>query len=45
MGELGVVVVTQDLIEMTRGGPAGIDVGVRVVNRPPRDFGEEVASR
>ena len=45
MGELGVVVISQDLIEMARGRPARIDVGVRVVDRPARHLVEEFAGR
>ena len=45
MDELGVIVVTQDLIEMTRSGPVRIDVRVRIINRPARNLGKNFVGR
>ena len=45
VGELGIVVISQDLIEMARGGPVRVDVRVRVVDRPARHLVEELAGR
>ena len=39
--ELGVIVVAENLVEMARGRPVGVDMGVRVINRPSRDLVEE----
>ena len=43
VGQLGIVVIPEDLLEMARGRPVGVDVGVRVEDRPPRHLGEELA--
>ena len=43
VGQLGIVVITEDLLEMARGRPVRVDVGVGVEDRPPRHLGEELA--
>ena len=43
VGQLGIVVITQDLLEMARGRPVRVDVRVRVEDRPARHLVEELA--
>ena len=45
VGELSIVVISQDLLEMARGRPVRIDVGVGVEDRPPRHLVEELDGR
>ena len=40
VGQFGIVVIAEDLLEMARGRPVRVDVRVRVEDRPPRDLGE-----
>ena len=43
VGELGIVVVSQDLVEVPRRRAMRVDVRVRVEDRPPRHLLEELA--
>ena len=45
VGEFGIVVVAQDLIEVPRGGAVRVDVRVGVEDRPARHLLEELAGR
>ena len=45
VGEFGIVVVAQDLVEVPRGGPVRVDVRVRVEDRPAAHLVEQLAGR
>src|SRR5262249_34560637 len=45
VGELGVIVVTQDVVEVARGGAVRVDVRVRVEQRDAADLRVQVLSK